>query len=151
MLPATLKPLAEWWWLSKNVCKVNVSAIRSELRAYGIENRFKIHFQQIFAKNPKLLILIHKQILFWSLYHAAGSEKGFEIQSDENIEVPGYKSVYIFIAADTKLVLSYLESLCLTNEPRNDKTNKVTVRPAKTQISLDIRPAWTQSSLSLNR
>ena len=26
------------------------------------------------------------------------------------------------------------------NEPRHDKTNKVTVRPAKTQISLGIRP-----------
>ena len=26
------------------------------------------------------------------------------------------------------------------NEPPRDKTNKMTVRPAKTQISLDIRP-----------
>ena len=26
---------------------------------------------------------------------------------------------------------------------RHDKTNKVTVRPAKTQISLDIRPVWS--------
>ena len=26
------------------------------------------------------------------------------------------------------------------NEPRHDKTNKVTVRPVKTQISLGIRP-----------
>ena len=33
------------------------------------------------------------------------------------------------------------------NEPRNDKTNKVTVRPAKTQISLGIRPVWSKSSL----
>ena len=28
----------------------------------------------------------------------------------------------------------------VSNEPRHDKTNKVTVRPAKTQISLGIRP-----------
>ena len=28
-----------------------------------------------------------------------------------------------------------------------DKTNKVTVRPAKTQISLGIRPVWSESSL----
>ena len=27
-----------------------------------------------------------------------------------------------------------------TNEPRHDKTNKMAVRPAKTQISLGIRP-----------
>ena len=34
------------------------------------------------------------------------------------------------------------------NEPRHDKTNKVSVRPAKTQISLGIRPVWSESSLS---
>ena len=28
------------------------------------------------------------------------------------------------------------------NEPPCDKTNKVAVRPAKTQISLGIRPVW---------
>ena len=32
-------------------------------------------------------------------------------------------------------------------EPRHDKTNNVTVRPAKTQISLGIRPVWSESSL----
>ena len=31
---------------------------------------------------------------------------------------------------------------------RHDKINKVTVRPAKTQISLGIRPVWSESSLS---
>ena len=35
-----------------------------------------------------------------------------------------------------------------TFEPRHDKTNKVTARPAKTQISLGIRPVWSESSLS---
>ena len=33
------------------------------------------------------------------------------------------------------------------NEPPDDKTNKVTVRPAKIQISLGIRPVWSESSL----
>ena len=33
-------------------------------------------------------------------------------------------------------------------EPRHDKTNKVTVRPAITQISLGISPVWSESSLS---
>ena len=33
-------------------------------------------------------------------------------------------------------------------EPRHDKTNKMRVRPAKTQISLGIRPVWSVSSLS---
>ena len=36
----------------------------------------------------------------------------------------------------------------MANEPRHDKTNKMSVRPAKTQISLDIRPVWSVSSLS---
>ena len=37
---------------------------------------------------------------------------------------------------------------CASSEPRHDKTNKVNVRPAKTQISLGIRPVWSESSLS---
>ena len=32
-------------------------------------------------------------------------------------------------------------------EPPHDKTNKMTVPPAKTQISLGIRPVWSESSL----
>ena len=32
-------------------------------------------------------------------------------------------------------------------EQRHDKTNKMSVRPAKTQISLGIRPVWSESSL----
>ena len=34
-----------------------------------------------------------------------------------------------------------------TNEPWHDKTNKMSVRPVKTQISLGIRPVWSESSL----
>ena len=33
-------------------------------------------------------------------------------------------------------------------EPRHDKTNKVSVCPAKTQISLGLHPGWSASSLS---
>ena len=33
-------------------------------------------------------------------------------------------------------------------QPPHDKTNNVFVRPAKTQISLGIRPVWSESSLS---
>ena len=39
-------------------------------------------------------------------------------------------------------------TLLPTNEPPRDKTNKMTLRPAKTQISLGIRPVWSESSLS---
>ena len=34
------------------------------------------------------------------------------------------------------------------SDPRHEKTIKVSVRPAKTQISLGIRPVWSASSLS---
>ena len=34
-----------------------------------------------------------------------------------------------------------------TYEPPDDKTNKMTVRPAKTQISLVIHPVWSESLL----
>ena len=37
---------------------------------------------------------------------------------------------------------------CLSRfEPPHNKTNKMTVRPAKTQISLGIRPVWSEYSL----
>ena len=35
----------------------------------------------------------------------------------------------------------------LKYEPRHEKTSKVSVRPAKTQISLGICPVWSESSL----
>ena len=40
------------------------------------------------------------------------------------------------------------ETVEITIEPPHDKTNKMTVRPAKTQMSLGIRPVWSESSLS---
>ena len=39
-------------------------------------------------------------------------------------------------------------SVLQTIEPPHDKTNNVVVHPAKTQISLGIRPVWSESSLS---
>ena len=44
--------------------------------------------------------------------------------------------------------VAFLNLLCRNYEPRHDKTNKMTVRPAKTQISLGIRPVWSETSLS---
>ena len=37
--------------------------------------------------------------------------------------------------------------LFLLYEPPHDKTNIMTVRPAKTQINLGVRPVWAASSL----
>ena len=49
------------------------------------------------------------------------------------------------------LLLQFFENeffqCCNINEPPHDKTNKMTVCPGKTQISLGISPAWSESSL----
>ena len=36
-------------------------------------------------------------------------------------------------------------------EPRHDKTNKMSVRPAKTQISLGIRPVWSVFAVRMKK
>ena len=45
------------------------------------------------------------------------------------------------------LCIDYQKVLLTIIELRHDKTNKVSVRPAKTQISLGIRPVWSESLL----
>ena len=45
-------------------------------------------------------------------------------------------------------VYNFCLSVYNINELRHDKTNKVTVRPVMTQISLGIRPVWSESLLS---
>ena len=47
-----------------------------------------------------------------------------------------------------RLLHSYLSLLFKASEPRHDKTIKMSVRPAKTQISLGIRQVWSVYSLS---
>ena len=48
----------------------------------------------------------------------------------------------------TGLEFARFVNMPMPKEPPCDKTNKVSVRPAKTQISLGIRPDWSESSLS---
>ena len=52
-------------------------------------------------------------------------------------------SASLLFAYGIKKVFSWRGSY----EPPHDKTNKMTVRPAKTQISLGIRPVWSESPL----
>ena len=42
-------------------------------------------------------------------------------------------------------------SISRRHAPRHDKTDKMSVRPAKTQISLGIRPVWSEHSVSACR
>ena len=48
---------------------------------------------------------------------------------------------------DVAHIIHVLCKINLANKPPHDKTNKMTVRPAKTQISRGIRPLWSESSL----
>ena len=63
-----------------------------------------------------------------------------------------FHNSFVFTAAGVKW--SAMASKChpyfkyVITEPRDDKTNKMSVRPVKTQISLGIRPVWSESSLS---
>ena len=45
------------------------------------------------------------------------------------------------------ITIGTLVKICMLLEPWHDKTNKMSVRPAKIQISLRIRPVWSESSL----
>ena len=49
-------------------------------------------------------------------------------------------SIFAQTLVDLIIILKY--------EPPHDKTNEMAVRRAKTQISLGIRPVWSESSLS---
>ena len=46
--------------------------------------------------------------------------------------------------------LSLLKCLWNAYKSPPDKTNLMTVHPVKTQITLGIRPVWSESSLALN-
>ena len=54
--------------------------------------------------------------------------------------------IYVFVLGCIYFSLFYAWNITGT-EPPHDKTNKMHVRPTKTQISLGIRPIWSESSL----
>ena len=65
------------------------------------------------------------------------------------VTLPGENVFCFFLDIETLLwILNRAVNQTMQNEPRHDKTNKVSVSPAKTQISLGIRPIGSESSLS---
>ena len=62
-----------------------------------------------------------------------------------------YKCVTISQYSYSKEQFALRADVYETYEPQHDKTNKMSVRPAKTQISLGICPVWSESSLSARR
>ena len=55
--------------------------------------------------------------------------------------------IILTVKYHAKISVLNLRKYLTVNEPRHDKSNKVSVRPAKTQISLGIRPSWSEYSL----
>ena len=66
----------------------------------------------------------------------------------QKITLDSIENFSIWRVAFSKLIfMQKWLSMDFTFEPPHDKTNKMTVRPAKTLISLGIRPVWSESSL----
>ena len=67
-----------------------------------------------------------------------------EVINEENEVLPEWRSKHTFTSEINRNLYSTFH---FQNEPPHDKTNKVTVCPAKTQSSLGISPVWSGSSL----
>ena len=65
-----------------------------------------------------------------------------QFQNNVSLQTHNWKSIY------EKTFSSLIETLKQPSEPPHDKPTKWHVRPVKTQISLGIRPVWSESSLS---
>ena len=92
------------------------------------------------------LIITDRNKIIYSMYragevsvHRACCERATQHYSlvGEGTIDPGSRPAGVTTRSPRKVTECHLLSLF---EPRHDKTNKVTVRPAKTQISLGIRP-----------
>ena len=70
------------------------------------------------------------------------------IKSFEVLWVPKTQEWQLFHTTPYNYLI-YMYVICFLSEPRHDKTNKVTVRPAKAQISLGIRPVWSVFAVRL--
>ena len=74
-------------------------------------------------------------------------EKGPTQQLSDQWSFELKHTLYIHLL-EPYLLLFCLKLLLVSYEPRHHKTNKISVRPAKTQINLGIHPVWSESSLS---
>ena len=77
--------------------------------------------------------------------------KGDKSFCSENFVYTGNSHAYGVISRwnmDMNIIKSLILKLDLWNEPHHAKTNKIICAPAKTQISLGIRPVWSESVLS---
>ena len=99
--------------------------------------------------------MVSESVLVW---HSKGILLFCNLATTQNFRKDGLSNLCrhtwlpeLLSAPEVKYKLYTINSLhvCTSlNEPRHDKTNKMSMRPPKTQMSLGIRPVWSESSLS---
>ena len=88
--------------------------------------------------------------LIWDFPWRTGHCVGFAGQCDHSIDLTRQDGKVVVLSAAAQGIgraTALINENSTTCEPRHDKTNKMSVRPAKIQISLGIRPVWSESSL----
>ena len=96
------------------------------------DDQTRVPFQNLFVFPPHITLSLieHNKMKNWALRYCTAC------------------LVYQFYLVLINHQNSIDGSMSLIKEPRHDKTNKMAVHPAKTQISLGIRPVWSESLLS---
>ena len=96
---------------------------------------------------------VMKLILFKFLYCSFNDKKNKT--KKKNIKCSKNLNNFFFIYTKCLSVQLQPKNICCRSssrasiyEPPHDKTNKMTLRPTKTQISLGIRSVWSESSLA---
>ena len=90
------------------------------------------------VRPAKTQISVHPPGLISRRCTLSGAEEPTPVQTDWEDAPSGRKPMLILAFARSFTVFHYWKF-----EPQHNKTNKMSVRPAKTKISLGIRPVWS--------
>ena len=106
------------------------------------------HFH--FTTPDDVMTLILFKFVYCSFYEKKKEEKKKQMHTVNVLKIYCfcfYKMLINTVAAQEQKMCCGSSSWASIYEPPHDKTNKMTVGPAKIQISLSIRPVWSESSL----
>ena len=106
-----------------------------------------IHFMSGEATNEIHTFSLYEMIINLNILSIFSHTNAYKIESSLCLLTVG-KTDRTSLPKWDKLAIFGISYMTFQIEPRHDKTNKMAVRPAKTQISLGIRPVWSESSLS---
>ena len=151
---------SSWLWDKESCLDMLCVLIRIALPCRGDSDKYQQHtflwrtdenYPSIIIKYPPYLFhwYFHEKLKL-SLFHSYFLIDMYIIHTINLIWLHQYKcllSLFEFQSEWGPLSFNIFGKYKL----RHDKTNKVSVHPVKTQISLGIRPVWSESSLSLWR